>query len=266
MGQCFNWVNVDKHEWLDGAFWGNAPTLHGRTIAPCEENQALLTLLTTRWRGDVVVFFGDYADFSGIDHPGCRYIQAALDAAHLDPADFMYESREAVGNFKIAKDSPNNRRNDPDNESLDYYEGPFDLDLMGFRYVVNPARGEYIDYQKLPVVALSDGLIQRYDPLPLLLSSAIWALGDPKEDIEARWLGDIVYPSNKAPQDSFTSIAEQYVDYLTDGPVLWSVSDDEVMEAVSAGGIDISVGSCDDAMRALGKVFGQTENRALCIL
>lgn len=230
MGQYFCWVNVDKHERLNSCFWDFAPMLHGRCLAPCEENQAALSLLATHWRGDVVVFCGDYADFSqGGEHPGCRHIQEKVDASGLAIPDFIYEARDATGDLRIAKDSPRNRHNAPKNELLDCYDGSFDVEIMEWRYVVNPARGEYIDYQRTPVVFASAKVIQRYDPLPLLLASATWALDDPEEEIEGRWLGDVVYPTNEDPSEGFTLIADSYVDGTIDWPVLQGVADDEVL-------------------------------------
>lgn len=78
MGQYFSWVNVDRFERLDAGLWDFAPTLYGRCVAPCEENQAMLSLLATRWRGDVVVFLGDYASFEGDERPGCRHVRERI--------------------------------------------------------------------------------------------------------------------------------------------------------------------------------------------
>lgn len=251
MGQYFSWVNVDKHERLDNCFWDFAPGLHGRCFAPCEENQAMLSLLATHWKGDVVVFYGDYASFGRNDHPGCKYIQAQIDASGWNETDFIYESHDATGYLRIAKDSPKNRRNHLDDEYLDYYDGPFDVDINEWRYVVNPALREYIDYQRTPAVFVSTRYIQRYDPLPLLLASEIQAIDDPKEEIEGRWLGDVVYPTNEDPGEGFSLVAGDYVDWAINWPVLRGATDDEVRRMMVAAGIDPSVESDDDLLGVL---------------
>lgn len=250
MGQYYSWVNVDKHERLDSCFWDYSPTLHGRCFTPCEENQAMLSLLATHWRGDVVVFFGDYAKFNESDHPGCRYIRERIDATGWSATDFIYEARDATSELCIAKGSPKNRCNTPDDESLDYYDGSFDVDIKEWRYVVNPARREYIDYQLTPVLFISAKVIQRYDPLPLLLVSAAASPDDP-EEIEGRWLGDAVYPTNEDPSTDFSLIADDYVGPLIDWPVLRGVTDVEVRKIMADAGIDLGTENDHDVLAIL---------------
>ena len=57
----------------------------------------MLSLLATHWQGDVVVFCGDYADFSkGGNHPGCKYIQEKVVASGWAIPDFIYEAHDAT--------------------------------------------------------------------------------------------------------------------------------------------------------------------------
>lgn len=63
----------------------------------------MLSLLATCWQGDVVVFCGDYADFSkGGDHPGCKYILEKVVASGWTIPDFIYEAHDAAGRLRIA--------------------------------------------------------------------------------------------------------------------------------------------------------------------
>lgn len=211
MGQYFSWVNVDRFERLDAGLWDFAPTLYGRCIAPCEENLAMLSLLATRWRGDVVVFLGDYASFEGDGRPGCRHVRESIDASGWSVPDFASEAQDVTGCLRVARDSPRNRRNSPSDESLDLYEGPFDVEVGEWRYVVNPARREYVDYRRMPVISAQGSPVQRLDPLPLLLASETWAPGDPDEKIEGRWLGDVVYPADDDPGDGFVLVGDKCV-------------------------------------------------------
>lgn len=212
----------------------------------------MLSLLATHWQGDVVVFCGDYADFSkGGNHPGCKYIQEKVLASGWAIPDFIYEAHDATGCLRIAKDSPRNRRNSPEDETLDCYDGSFDVDVKEWRYVVNLTRREYIDYQRTPVVFASAHFIQRYDPLPLLLASAIWALDDPNEEIEGRWLGDVVYPTNDSPDAAFSLVAEDYVDWTIDWPVLCGVTDEGVREMMVDVGVDLEAAGNEDYLPIL---------------
>ena len=198
-----------------------------------------------------MVFYGDYAHFDKADHSGCVHIRAQIDASGWNETDFPHEARDVTGFLKAAKDSPNNRRNAPDNESLEYYDGPFNIDIKDWRYVVNPSRREYIDYQRTPVIFVSRHLIQRYDPLPLLLASATWALDDPNEEIEGQWLGDVVFPTDENPGEEFTRIADGYVDSLIKHPVLPGVTDAEVFQMMVEAGVDPEEESNDDILGVL---------------
>lgn len=182
MGQYFNWVNVSRQEWLDGSHWGYSPTLHGRSFTPCDENDALLALLATRWRGDVVVFLGDYADFRRIDHPGCRRIHTILDEVRGFLPDFAFDGRDVAGE-------------------------PEAMAVQRYRYVVNPARREYIDYESTPVINVFEDVDQRYDPLPELLCSMIGLSNDPAA-VLGRWLGDTVLPTTDEPEEGYRLIAK----------------------------------------------------------
>lgn len=251
MGQYFSWINVDKHERLNNTFWNFAPTLYGRCFTPCEENQAMLSLLATRWKGDVVVFYGDYADFSKAgNNPGCKYIQDKINASGLTTPDFIYETRDATGNLRIAKSDPKNSHGFPEGKPIDYC-GPFDVEIKEWRYVVNPARREYIDYQRTPVVFISTSFIQRYDPLPLLLASETRTFDDPSEEIEGRWLGDVVYPTDENPGENFSLIADGYVNWMVDWPVLRGVTDDEVREMIAEAKIDLDAVEDEDLLPIL---------------
>lgn len=208
MGQYFGWVNVDRFERLDAGLWDYAPTLYGRCVAPCEENLAMLSLLATRWRGDVVVFLGDYASFEGDERPGCRHVRERIGTSGRSVPDFASEAKDVTGCLRVARDSPRNRRNSPSDESLDLYEGPFDLEVREWRYAVNPARHEYVDYLRMPILSEPGHPVQRLDPLPLLLASEVWAPGDPGDKIEGRWLGDVVYPTDDAPGGGFVLVGD----------------------------------------------------------
>ena len=117
--------------------------------------------------------------------------------------------------------------------------------------MVNPTRREYIDYQRTPVVFVSTHFIQRYDPLPLLLASAIWALDDSNEYIEGRWLGDVVYPTNESPDAAFSLVADDYVDWTIDWPVLCGVTDEGVREMMVDTGVDLEAGGNEDFLPIL---------------
>lgn len=259
MGEYFNWVNFDKQEWLDGGMWHNAPSLRGRCYTGIEENEALLTLLATRWKGDVVVFLGDYANFTDDDNECCRHLQGLLEQRGYGYAacDFMYDGKTANGYLAVTKDFPEDRRNDPDNEELDYYPGPCDLKIEHFRYVVNGAKREYIDYQKTPIFWVCEELIQRYDPFPEMMASAIGAWDDPGE-IEGRWLGDIVCPTNDDPGEGYRLIAEDYVHQSFKEPYVYGLTDEEFCQAMNEAGLSLTNLESDEIITRIA--LWQTSN------
>lgn len=218
--------------------WLNSPSMTGRCFTGTEENEMLLTLLATRWRGDVVVFMGDYANFKEGDRECCGRLQELLEERGYGHAacDFMYDSLIANGSFAVTKDSPRNRRNDPDNEDLDYYSGSCDLEIEHFRYVVNDVKREYIDYRKTPIVWVHEDGIKRYDPFPEIMASVVWEPEDPDE-IQGRWLGDVVRPTNIRPNESYSLIADKYVHSGFTEPFICDMTDEEFRAAMKADGL-----------------------------
>ena len=68
------------------------------------------------------------------------------------------------------------------------YDGPFDLDIIHYRYIINKTKGVYYDREAMP----KRGVTSRFDPLPMLMGSALGGLlGDgkpvPSFDGKNRW-------------------------------------------------------------------------------
>ena len=59
MGEYFNWVNVDKKEYLCPNDFGYGNKSHETRHKNNPVLRALHELLSSRWRGDQVIFLGD---------------------------------------------------------------------------------------------------------------------------------------------------------------------------------------------------------------
>ena len=62
MGEYFNWINLDKKEYLVPSDFGLGSKLYESTLFPNGVLRALYDLLSTDWKGDSIVFLGDYAE------------------------------------------------------------------------------------------------------------------------------------------------------------------------------------------------------------
>lgn len=69
MSQCYEWTNYDKKERLD-FWWSCGSKLWESAWTGCDKNNAVLTLLSDRWSGDRLIWYGcEGLDFWKADTP-----------------------------------------------------------------------------------------------------------------------------------------------------------------------------------------------------
>ena len=59
MGEYFEWVNIDKKEYISPFDFDQGSKLHQTSVDGNPLLNALATLLDDRWKGDRIVFLGD---------------------------------------------------------------------------------------------------------------------------------------------------------------------------------------------------------------
>ncbi len=210
MGQYFEWVNYTKEQFLLNDIFPEGLKYTESCYVGSVLVDAVSTLLAGSWKGDLVAFTGEYIfdlsdDVTSENYPG---LSRLLDVA-IDPYDIDYEFEDVAGRFTYAFGK---KRYTPTKSKEDMYEvpyeGPFDLEIIHYRFMVNETRGLYYDRnttQKLPTGS-------RLDPLPFLLGTARGALLIGGEHVappegsswsdgpDGLWVGDLVYPTNKRPE------------------------------------------------------------------
>ena len=221
MGEYFKWVNPRKREWIDdepfddyGFMLSIASYLGNRyTDAAC-------TLIAGPWRGDPVMYIGDYftpeegSPIAGL-FGGYPY-EDALD-----------NFRNVSGSFRCAEGLLRPVWGDGDDVP---YDGPFDTEVHHYRYALNRTRGEYVDRDAGPVrcVCLYDGKYSwdRLDPLLGLLTPR----SKPSE-WHGRWCLDEVEMTDEPPEGGYEDVM-QGACFGWVGPLLFA--DDAEMAALTA--------------------------------
>lgn len=245
MGEYFKWVNPKKREWIDDESFGDygfmfsvASTLGNRyTDAAC-------TLLAGPWRGDPVMYVGDYYT----PEEGSE-IAGLFDGRPYE--DALDNFRDVRGLFRCAegKLSPIwEEGDDLDGDDVPY-AGSFDTEVSHYRYAFDKTRGELVNRDAGPVkiVAFHNGEYSwnRLDPLVVLLTPR----KNPSE-WEGRWCCDEVEMLDELPASEYRDVTRcvrpgwgGHLLFATDEEMAALTASDEFARAREECGITPSSGS-----------------------
>ena len=223
MSQYFEWVNYTKRQRLEGDIFPESLGRSDSCFVGSASLDAASTLLEGPWRGDLVAFAGEYIfdleeDVTPESHPGLsRLLEVAI-----DPYDIEYEFEDVTGRFAFARGKVGCVTATLEDGSVTMrpasYTGPFDLEFIRRRFVVNETKGLYYDRE----VTEKSWSHHRFDPLPLLLGTARGGLLvggehlDPprgstwRHGPDGLWVGDLVYPSDERPGDGYEDVSALY--------------------------------------------------------
>lgn len=254
MGEYFAWVNVSKRERLAmGAF-----TPAFKAVEPCwvgnKDVDAVCTLLSGRWKGDLVAFCGDES---------CNYWPDTSEEAQrareedspvfLDYAEDAY--KDITGVFKEAKGLT----------YTDYgtdvfveipYSGPFDTTIEHRRYVVNHTKRLCYDRERTPIRCVwphhlgGNERIVRFDPFPALFEkdSRLDVICEhTNEFFKQDWVGDSVEVTDDEPPKDYLDVSTFY-NYWTPSLV---VDDETLIAAMESDEYGKLQASGVDDMKAL---------------
>ncbi len=223
MSQYFMWVNFTKRQFLqDDAFPSGLRYTETCYVGDLK-TAAASTLLAGGWKGDLVAFTGNHLfDLAKAAESGSYPGLSRLLAAATDPVNIEYEFDDVTGRFTIARGehgwAPSINEDGTETMRQVPYEGPFDLEITHYRFMVNETKRVF--YDREATQAISDS--QRFDPLPLLLGTAWGSLlvnGNlPKAPggsqmasaPDGLWVGDLVYPSNVRPDSDYEDVSALY--------------------------------------------------------
>lgn len=215
MGEYFNWVNVDKKEYLCPADFDFGSKFHESLHKDNSLLQALYALLATRWKDDKILFLGDEANLPQ-DTP-CYVLNMLNDQAGSgNYFDYICENycnvsglfkeaeeqvREHIANWLIDRQS--DRFDFPNEYGIDVqnpYAGLFMLSGRSFRYIVNHTKRIYYSPEETRITYQDGFLCDWLDPLPILMGYG-WSVNS------GLWLNDVVGVSDE-PLPDYTFLPE----------------------------------------------------------
>lgn len=186
MGEYYNWINVNKREYICPADFGYGnkfhESIHKDSIPLC----ALHTLLNDEWKGDHVLWFGD--ECSVFDSPSSNiirtlYAQSVKFGYPGDAFDMICETYKNVsGLFKEAEEETNP------------FEGLFVKRGKKYKYTINHTKKVYYSLDETAVLYSDHTRSDFLDPLPILMGYG--RVTDPGE-----WIGDIIGVSDQRPKE-----------------------------------------------------------------
>jgi len=224
MGEYYLWFNVDKRERLDPEPFDTGAKIASNVDVGNEYTDAICTLLATDWRGDRLVYLGDYRYLDGEENPTLAKLEE--DCGHrepcaLDEAEKIYT--DVAGRFALARDKTYYDFDLPGMQKVPY-EGPMDKEIVHFRYVINDTKRQYYDRRRTPVTSpfswrggIPESGIMRLDPLAVFLGAGEEEWGDAyltdglvTAMPDGIWLGDAVRVSQDPPDEGYDDISAKY--------------------------------------------------------
>ena len=221
MGEYFDWVNVNKREYICPGDFDYGNKFHESLHKNNSVLRGLYELLSRRWKGDPVVFLGDEAEISKDTPYGLlRDLLAQAGTNHYH--DFICENYRNVSYLfrdaeKEVREGISNYIYDiKDRGSFEYaneygidirrpFAGLFSLKGRTFPYIINHTKGVYYSLSETPIL-YQDGVVCDYaDPLPILL-------GYGRSAESGLWLGDVVGVSDEI-SSAYTPVKEIYLDW-----------------------------------------------------
>lgn len=214
MGEYFEWVNVDKKEYLSPFDFNLGCKINESSVDGNPVLNALARLMDDRWKCDRIIFLGDQIEIPddienavlkdlhderrNWESPGydADYVQSFyrnVSCLFKEAEDRVRKTIEADLKDKeyISEDFPNQYQIDLENP----YDGLFVLEGRHFRYIVNESKKIFIDTDNLPIDKTENGAEFKVNPLPELM-----VYGMNMEE-GGEWVGDIIRFSDGAPSD-----------------------------------------------------------------
>lgn len=221
MGEYFEWVNVNKREYISPGDFDYGNKFHESLHKNNPVLRALYELLSGRWKGDPVVFLGDEANIPkdtpyGLLHDllgqaGTEHYYDFICENYRNVSclfrDAEKEVREEIGNYiyEIKSRGAFLYANEYGVDIRRPFVGLFSLKGRTFPYILNHTKGVYYSLSETPIL-YQDGVVCDYaDPLPILL-------GYGRSAEPGLWLGDVVGVSDEI-SSNYTPVKEIYLDW-----------------------------------------------------
>lgn len=173
MGEYYEFVNLDKKEYLTPGYFGSAINFSNCRQVDNDFINSAYTLMNSSWKNDTVLFLGDESSLKSNGNP---IIEELINKYSSNPMDeCAYENGPNISRlFKATKEEltgPDAYYYNEDKELEENYLKrvykalPFSKDFIFYRYIFNHTRRQYIDRNKLG----DCGDAYYVDPFPALI-------------------------------------------------------------------------------------------------
>lgn len=208
MGEYFTWANPAKKEYLeDDPFGCCGFMLSIATLEGCGYTDAACTMIAGPWHGSPVVFVGDYWNSEKDGRAVARLFGGYAYEMILDD----YEN--VTGRFKEARGLTYEVYGDNPDALPAEYQGPFDLEVHRFRYLVNRDRREYVDRFAAPGREIEndeDGTtLVREDPVAWLYAPCSASPAERDGEWRGRWCCDLVDPLDDFDSAGYKDVTQE---------------------------------------------------------
>ena len=214
MGEYYNWVNVDKKEYICPGDFDYGNKLHESMTKGNEVLRALRELLSTDWSGCRILFLGD--ECAAPKNVAKVLFDTILNQNETPETTdyYLYDMifgkyRNVSGLFKCAEagvrdeigfylngvaDGDNSLDNEYGIDVNDPFKGLFFRDGKDFKYTVNHTKKIFYSSEETKFIMTNHPEYDFLDPLPLLLCYG-------RSATPGIWLGDIIGVSDSMPSD-----------------------------------------------------------------
>ena len=220
MGEYYDFVNLDKKEYLSPSPFGSGNKLFECTHVDDEFINCAYTLMNNEWKNDTVLFLGDE---SNLNSNGNCIIQKIIDKYGKNPIDDVWEEGVNISRlFKVVEKEmtgPNaiyyseNKLLEVNYINKVYKIKEYSREFIFFRYVINHTKGQYIDRNKLG----DCGRIYYLDPFPMLIGVGRHSEYDYpnfRKSYMGMWIGDDIELTNNPDfkdYEDISHIEDKYV-------------------------------------------------------
>jgi len=225
MGEYYNWVNVDKREYICPCDFDYGNKFHESMHKDSVPLHALRTLLNDEWIGDHVLWFGDeclvsdkfpnsiiqtlYAQSAAFGYPGNAFDMICESYKNVSCLfeEAEKETREAIG-YYLEEYREYGKLENYNEYGIDFehpFDGLFVKKTKRYRYTINHTKKVYYSLDETAVLYQNHMRNDYSDPLPILMGYG--RVTEPGE-----WLGDIIGVSDQRPE-SYLLLKELYVDW-----------------------------------------------------
>lgn len=220
MGEYFNWVNVDKKEYLCPTDFDLGNKSHESRHKGNPLLRVLYELLSDRWRGDLIVFLGDEGTIPPDTpfHILQKLNEQVLSGCYFDHicenyrnVSCLFKEAEAEVRKEIRGYLEDLRRGHPCTSVNEYgidltapFDGLFCKSGKSFCFIINHTKKVFYSFAITKILYKDGSLCDYADPLSVLMAYG-------RSVVSGAWLGDVIGVSDELP-GGYVPISEIYLE------------------------------------------------------